>query len=87
MDISTLRQRIDDIDARLLELLTERAQISLEIGEHKRGENQSISNPEREQKILARLLECNRGPLTPDMVRAIYRVIIRSCRDLQHRQV
>ncbi len=52
MDIEELRKRIDDIDFRLMVLLSERFGYCEEVANYKKNNDIAISQPEREQKIL-----------------------------------
>ena len=61
--LSELRTRIDDVDRRLLELLSERGRLVLEVGAFKHASNAPVLRPEREAQILRRLAERNPGPL------------------------
>jgi 3-deoxy-7-phosphoheptulonate synthase / chorismate mutase len=67
-----LRDQIDDLDARLLELLSERALVVLEVQRVKSRESIArVDNPRMEQ-ILDRLVSLNKGPLTPAEIRDVY---------------
>lgn len=52
--IHELRERIDEIDEEILELLDERVDTSKEIGEIKREKGISITDTEREEEVLER---------------------------------
>ena len=71
--LEALRQRIDAVDQRLVELLNERARIVVEVGEHKRGSGTPIYAPDREATLLRRILGANPGPLPNRTIEAIYR--------------
>ena len=80
-NVECLRERIDAIDAQLIELLNLRAGISLELGRHKRRAGLEIRDAQREEQILARARALNRGPLDPDAVERLFRAILaESCR-------
>ena len=83
MSLELLRSRIDELDTQVLRLLNERAELASEIGRIKNILNMSITNAEREQKILENVLEKNAGPLSDADLKNIYVEIIRACRDLQ----
>jgi len=74
--LEDLRVHIDAVDARLLELLNERADLVHEVGEIKRAQGLDIYAPEREDALLQRLVTINRGRLSPRSIRAIYREIM-----------
>ncbi|GAB4465946.1 MAG: prephenate dehydratase [Armatimonadaceae bacterium] len=76
MSLQDLRQKIDAIDSRLLELLSERAQVVQEVGHSKSQTSSQYFNPERERQIYERLFKNNPGPYSNDAIRAIFREII-----------
>jgi 3-deoxy-7-phosphoheptulonate synthase/chorismate mutase len=72
-----LRAEIDAIDARLLELLSQRASVVLEVQQVKsREEIPRVDQPRMEQ-ILDRLIGLNKGPLTPAEIRDVYGELLR----------
>lgn len=83
--LSELRQRIDDVDGRLLDLLGERGRLVLEVGALKHATNAPVWRPEREAQILRRLAERNPGPLPDAAIAAVWREVISGCRELERR--
>jgi chorismate mutase/prephenate dehydratase len=83
--LSELRQRIDEVDGRLLELLGERGRLVLEVGALKHATNAPVWRPEREAQILRRLAERNPGPLPDVAIAAVWREVISGCRELERR--
>ncbi len=83
--LQQLRQHIDDVDGRILDLLGERGRLVQQVGELKHSENASVYRPERESQILQRLRDRNPGPLSGDAIAAIYREVISACRNLERR--
>jgi chorismate mutase/prephenate dehydratase len=83
MGLDEWRTRIDEIDRQLLRLLSQRAELSLEIGRAKRESGEPVLVPEREQEILDELTRLNSGPLPPGAVRAIWSEILSASRGLQ----
>lgn len=81
--LAQVRQRIDEIDVKLLELLNERSNLSVEVGRIKAGERSNIFKPQREGSILDRLASLNRGPLPQKALRSIWREIFSCSRSLQ----
>ncbi len=74
MNLEDLRKKIDQIDAKLVELLNERAQVVIEIGKVKNGG--PVYAPDREKKVLARIAELNKGPLPDRTLAAIWRELM-----------
>lgn len=81
--IDRLRENIDQVDTVLVKLLNQRARWALEIGEVKKTVGIPVYQPDREAKVLGRVLERNRGPLPPDAVRRLFERIIDENRRLE----
>ena len=85
--LAHFRERIDAIDAKLQDLLNERAGLALEVGEVKQalpgGGEPVYYRPEREAQVLARLKERNPGPLSDDDIVRLFREIISCCLALE----
>ena len=81
--IDRLRENIDQVDTVLVKLLNQRARWALEIGEVKETVGIPVYQPDREAKVLGRVLERNRGPLPPDAVRRLFERIIDENRRLE----
>ncbi len=81
--LSTLRQRIDDIDNHILELLNKRAKLAHEIGIIKKQDKARVHVLEREEAIYNRLVENNRGPFPSQSIRPIFREIISASLSLE----
>jgi chorismate mutase-like protein len=81
------RIAIDGIDKELLRLLNERAHFVNVIGEIKHREGLEIYAPEREEKLLRKLVELNaaqQGKLPEKSIRAIYREIMSAALAMEH---
>jgi chorismate mutase/prephenate dehydratase len=78
MDISGLRKKIDGLDAKIVGLLNDRAQMSLAIGKEKAKHNKSVYAPDREKEVLERVKSLSKGLVTASALQAIYREIM-SC--------
>jgi chorismate mutase/prephenate dehydratase len=79
MTLDEVRTKIDSVDQELLRLLNERADLVHTVGEIKRKEGLEIYAPDREEKLLKKLIELNsqrKGRLPEKSIRAIYREII-----------
>lgn len=81
--LEPLRKKIDAIDQTLIELLTERAQVALEVGHIKQEFGSVVYRPEREQQVLDKVATKNPGPLTTRGVTAIWREIMSACRAIE----
>ena len=76
MDLKELRERIDSIDEKILELLNQRTEAVLEIGQLKAKSNSNFYVPHREQAILNRLSTMNPGPFPNEALRVVYKEIM-----------
>lgn len=83
MDINDWRKRIDELDAKLVELLNERSRAVAEIGRLKRKSGQPIYQPEREREILERVQALNRGPLRNEALKRLFERILDEARALE----
>jgi chorismate mutase len=76
MDIADWRKKIDQLDERLVELLSERARAAVEIGRLKRDTNLPIYEPDRERIVFENVQRMNQGPLPGrDLIRIFERIM------------
>jgi chorismate mutase / prephenate dehydratase len=71
-----LRQQIDGMDAKIVDLLNERARIVVEIGRIKQAANVPIYAPDREKAVLDKVRRLNKGPLQDRCLEAVYRELM-----------
>ena len=81
--LARYRERIDQIDRRLVELLNERTSIVEEIGRTKREAALPIYEPTRETQVFDNITSHNGGPLTGDGLKRIFERIIDEMRRIQ----
>lgn len=74
--LDALRDAINAIDQRLIEVISERARIVQAIGQAKKGDGTPIYVPHREREVLDRVLALNPGPLPDRTIEAIYRELM-----------
>src|ERR1700740_1853432 len=87
MDIEDWRKKIDDLDRKLVALLSERAMAAIAIGSLKRNTSMPIYEPDRERIVFENVQEANHGPLPGrDLVR-IYERIIDVMRNIQKEEI
>jgi len=87
MDISDWRNKIDDLDRKLVELISERAKAAVEIGKLKRNTSMPVYEPDRERVVFNNVQGWNKGPLEGrDLVR-IYERIIDVMRNIQKEEI
>ncbi len=81
--LARYRDRIDQLDRKLVELLNERTAIVEEIGRTKREAALPIYEPKREMQVFANITSHNRGPLTHEGLQRIFERIIDEMRKVQ----
>ncbi|MFC1541425.1 chorismate mutase [Candidatus Latescibacterota bacterium] len=82
-DIAGWRKRIDEIDEKILKLLNERAECAVEIGKIKSSKGLEITDQNREESILKRLIAINKGPLSDEAVQKLFRCLIIESKNLE----
>ncbi len=80
-----LRDRIDQIDAEILDLLNQRAKTAQQVGEVKHAFHAEgpVLRPERESQVIRQLQAKNRGPFPSEGIEAVWTQIISGCRGLE----
>lgn len=74
--LSSLRDSIDSVDSRIMELLNERSRLVIEVGRLKQAESREFHVPNREREIYERLTAMNPGPFPNEAIRSVFREII-----------
>lgn len=76
--LKPLRQRIDELDRQIVDLLNERAKVVIEIGHIKRNNTSAgpIYAPDREQAVMDQVRRYNQGPLPDSCLEAIWRELM-----------
>jgi chorismate mutase/prephenate dehydratase len=74
--LAPLRQQIDALDGRIVELLNERARVVVQIGKVKQQFNSPIYAPDRERLVLDKVRKLNKGPLPDRCLEAVYRELM-----------
>ena len=83
MDLDHWRECIDVVDKELVELLNRRMEFAVEIGRIKKAEGLSVRDLAREQAVLERLKEHNKGPVSDRAIEEIFNRIMQEARDLE----
>ena len=76
MDIEKLRKEINKIDDQILKSLNKRANISIGIGKNKKKQGIIPYIPARERDVINSLIRKNKGPLSTEDIKNIYREIM-----------
>jgi chorismate mutase/prephenate dehydratase len=77
------RDAIDAIDARLVELLNERARLATEVGRIKHESGAPVFRPEREAEVLHKVASASAGPLGAAALANVFREVMSACRALE----
>lgn len=75
-DLENLRQQIDAVDAQLIQLLNQRADLVVQVGRLKRATGVPIYAPHRERQVLQKVLGLSQGPLPAKTIEAVYRELM-----------
>jgi chorismate mutase len=86
MEIADWRKKIDELDEKIVALLSERAAAAVAIGELKAKDAAPIYEPGREHTVFANVAKANKGPLSPPQIQDIYERIMDVMRALQRPQ-
>lgn len=86
-ELAELRISIDAVDRQLLELVRQRIELVLRVGDFKRARNLPVHDPERERLLLDRLAGDARPPLDEVTVRRVFERIVDEARRLEERHV
>jgi chorismate mutase len=87
MDIADWRKKIDEIDQKLVELISQRAAAAHEIGKLKRDNGSPIYEPDRESAVIKNVLQANPGPLPDSDLKRIYERIMDVMRQIQVEEI
>jgi len=82
--LKAIRARIDQIDEKLQDLMSERARCALDVARLKQAAGDlDYYRPEREAQVLQTALARNQGPLDDEVVARLFREIMSACLALQ----
>jgi chorismate mutase/prephenate dehydratase len=81
VELGKIRARIDEVDAALQELLSERARLAQQVGISKHAEGRTVDfyRPEREAEVLRAAIARNKGPLRDEEILRLFREIMSAC--------
>ena len=84
--LDVLRNNINLLDDKILDLLKERAEIVTEIGAQKKSYT-DVVDYEREQKVLGRILQKTKAKYSKDSIVRIWREIFQASTKLQEQEI
>ncbi len=83
MKLEELRDRVDELNVQLLNLINERARLVQEIGRVKETQGVNRYDPVRERKMLDSILEKNDGPFEKSTLQHLFKEIFKAGLELQ----
>jgi chorismate mutase len=83
MDIEEFRLKIDELDRKIVELLSERGRAAQQIGRLKKSSTLPVYEPNREAVVFANVRSANKGPIPDDELVHLYERLIDVMRSLQ----
>jgi chorismate mutase/prephenate dehydratase len=85
-ELARVRDRIDELDRRIVALLNERAELGRAAGRAKHvAGRRAVKDAEREREVLLRVAMANEGPISQADLLSIYRRIVATTRGLETR--
>jgi chorismate mutase/prephenate dehydratase len=81
--LTELRKEIDGADARILKLLNDRAKLAMEVGKVKQAKGATVYVPSREEDLVRRLTDMNKGPFPSSGIRPVWKEIISASLSLE----
>ncbi|MCH9031130.1 MAG: chorismate mutase [candidate division Zixibacteria bacterium] len=82
-----MRKRVDLLDVELLDILNKRVALVIEMGKIKKKAGMKLYDPGREESVLKRLVEENKGPLDAEAVVRLFERIIDESRHAERVRV
>ncbi len=82
-ELKQLREKINRVDERVLDLLNSRAGLAKRIGKIKQEFTEQVYFPGREEQIFERLENLSLGPFPVESIKPVFREIISACRSLE----
>ncbi len=74
--LQSYRDKIDEVDNQLIQLINARAELVVEIGKYKRETGTPIYAPHREAEVLKKITSWNQGPIPDRTLEAVYRELM-----------
>lgn len=87
MEIAEWRKKIDELDERIVALISERAEAAKAIGALKKDTELPVYEPKREQEVIRHVKALNAGPLADAELIHIYERLMDVMRTLQRRDI
>ena len=79
--IKQFRDQISDNDLTIVDLLNKRLKLVDKLWRYKAEHGVEVYNPEREEWMLTFLSRANKGPLSPDALKEVYKAIVETTKN------
>jgi chorismate mutase len=79
--IKQFRDQISDNDLKIIDLINKRLSLVDKLWRYKAEHGVEMYNPEREEWMLTFLSRANKGPLSQDALRELYRTIVETTKE------
>ena len=86
-ELGLLREKIDQLDRQLIDILNERTSVVEQIGSVKRNYQLPVYEPKREDMVYENVSAHNKGPLPQDAAKRIIERIMDEMRTLQRNKM
>jgi len=81
--LASYRDKINEIDQKLVDLLNERAKVVMKVKKLKQKEDVPLYDARREEELIDNIAKYNKGPLYRDNVIQIFESILRNVQVLE----
>jgi chorismate mutase len=87
LNLEDLRREIDAVDRKILELVRERVELVMKVGEYKRERKMPVYDPARESEMLERLSNAAVPPLDGHTIRRVFERLVDESRRIEQRHI
>ncbi|MBU1703945.1 MAG: chorismate mutase [Nanoarchaeota archaeon] len=85
MALEELRNKIDNINSQIIQLLAERAEVSKKIADEKKKIGKDIYDPDREEELLKKVKAiAEEKGVSKELVEQIFRMIVDNSKKIQN---
>ena len=81
-ELDKLRLEINNIDNNIMDLLSQRMEVSIKVGEYKRKNNMKVYDATREKKLIERLINYNN--LDEEFIKELWNTIMKYSKGIQN---
>ena len=86
MSLEKMRRKLDEVDSSLVENISKRFKIVVEIAEYKKKNNMAVKDENREEEIMKRLKEkAQKNKIDFKIIKKVFEILIKESRELQNK--